>query len=393
VAFFILVIMYGTYYSFGVFFKPILTNFDWTRTTTSGAFSTFLILHGIFYIFVGRICDRFGPRVVVSACGFVLGIGYVLMSQISSLWQLYLFYGVFVAIGMTGSAPIMVATIARWFVRRRGLVTGLVVAGISVGTVVMPPIATRLIAAYDWRISYLIIGIVALCIIVPLAQFLRANPSEKGLSPYGFKEAESERLAWQSSGYSLMAAIRTRQFLLLAVANICFAFFQQTIMVHIIPHATDVGITEINAANIIAIIGGGGILGRIALGIIADRVGAKRSMVICFAVIALAFPWLTVSSELWMLYSFAAIFGIAYGGLITLLSVITAELFGLAALASIMGFSIFAATLGGAAGPVLAGSIFDASGSYNLAFLICMAMAVIAVIASTLIRPIEKMKS
>ena len=101
-AFLITVTMWGTLYSFGVFFKPLLTEFGWTRAETSGAYSLFIVLHGLVYIVTGRLNDRLGPRIVMIACGFFLGLGYLLLSQISTIWHLYLVYGVIIAIGMSG---------------------------------------------------------------------------------------------------------------------------------------------------------------------------------------------------------------------------------------------------------------------------------------------------
>jgi len=141
-AFLIMAIMGGTIYTFGIFFKPLAGDFGWSSAATSGAFSLQMVIHGLFYIVTGRLNDRFGPRLVVSACCLLLGAGYLLMSQISDIWQLYLFYGVVIGIGMSGAFVPLGSTVARWFVKRKGAMIGIAVAGISVGTMIMPPVAS-----------------------------------------------------------------------------------------------------------------------------------------------------------------------------------------------------------------------------------------------------------
>ena len=150
-AFFIMVLMFGIFDTFGVFFKPLLTDFGWTRAVTSGAFSLYWIIQGLLAIVVGRVNDRFGPRVVITFCGFIFGLGYLLMSQVSALWQLYLFYGVMIGTGMSGAFVPLTSTVARWFVKRRSMMTGIVVAGIGIGGLIAPPVANWLISIYDWR--------------------------------------------------------------------------------------------------------------------------------------------------------------------------------------------------------------------------------------------------
>lgn len=143
----IMVASWGTFYSFGVFFKPVLLEFGWTRAITSGAYSLAFLLSGFFSIFVGRLSDRFGPRIVVLACGLLLCSGYLLMSQASSTWQLYLAYGI-VGVGLSGAYVPSISAVSRWFVKRRGLMTGIVMAGIGIGTMIMPPLANLLITSY-----------------------------------------------------------------------------------------------------------------------------------------------------------------------------------------------------------------------------------------------------
>ena len=158
-------------------------------------------------------------------------------------------------------------------------------------------------------------------------------------------------------------------------------------MVHIDPHATDLGTSATVAANIIAVIGGVSIGGRIIMGSGSDRIGSKSSCIIAFIMMASALLWLQIAKEVWMLYLFAAIFGFAYGGLAAIFPPLVAELFGLSSLGVIMGIIAFAGSIGGAIGPVLAGKMFDLSGSYGLVFLVCAAISTIGFISTAILTP------
>jgi len=392
-AFLILVMTWGTIYSFGVFFKPVLIEFGWTRAATSGAYSLCLLLLAFLGIVAGRLNDRFGPRIVATACGLFLGSGYLLMSQISTIWQLYLFYGVMLAIGASGSYVPLASTIARWFVKRRGLITGIAVSGIGVGTMIMPPVANWLIAEYGWRLSYLVVGIAVLVLIISAAQFLRYEPSQMGQLPYGENKTEPERVNFKARGFSLQEAIRTRQFWMISAMFFCFGVAIQSIIVHIVPHATDLGISAASAANILAVIGASSAIGRIMMGGVADRIGNKLALITIFILMTVALLWLLVTKEPWMFYLFAATFGFAYGGWATLISLIPAELFGLGSLGVILGAVTFSPASGEALGPVLTGRIFDVTGSYQPAFLVCVAVCIIATVLALFLKPIAEVRA
>jgi MFS family permease len=386
-AFFIMVAMQGTIHTFGVFFKPLLTDFGWTRAETSGAFSLFQVLHGLLYIVTGRLNDRFGPRAVMTACSFFVGAGYILMSQISAIWHLYLVYGVIIAIGMSGSFVPLLSTIAKWFVKRRGLMTGIFSSGIGIGTVIMPPIASGLIISYGWRTSYIIIGSITLLLVILAAQFLRRDPTQVGQLPYGVDKVKGEGLNLEIGGFSPREAIRTWQFWVLSGVFVCSSFCTFAITVHIVPHAIDKGISITSAASILTIIGGLSFAGRIIMGSSGDRIGNKLALIICSVIMVIALSWVVVAKELWMLRLFAAIFGFAYGGFVTIQSPLVAELFGLRAHGVILGAVMFITASGGAVGSLLTGHIFDITESYHLAFLVCVALSVVGLILISILRP------
>jgi MFS family permease len=382
----IVIIAHGAQYTFGIFFKPILTEFGWTSAATSGAFSLYLVLWGFLSIFVGRLNDSFGPRIVMTVCGFFLGLGYLLMSQIGAIWQLYLFYGVLIAIGMSGGWVPLISTVPRWFVKRRGMMTGIVTSGSGIGTILLSLVASRLISDHGWSTSYIILGSGVLVLLMLAARFLRRDPRQVGQLPYGGSVTGEENLDLPDEGLCFREAIGTGPFWMVCAVFFCFGFNLYTIMVHIVPHAIELGISPIVAAGIIAVIGGVNAVGRVGIGSAGDRIGNKRCLVISFILMAAALLWVLIVREVWMFYLFAVIFGLGYGGLAALMSLVPAELFGLRSLGTIVGVVMFSFTIGGAIGPVLAGRIFDVTGSYSISFMTCAAVGITGIILSALLR-------
>jgi len=177
---------------------------------TSGAFSLSWIVYGLLGIIMGRLTDRLGPRIVLTFCGSLVGLGYLLMSQITAVWQLYLFYGVIIGTGMCGCFVPLTVTTARWFVKRRTMMSGIVLSGMGIGTLIMSPVTNWLISTYDWRQSYTILGSVILVLVILAAQLLRRDPAQTRQVPYGENAVEEQGLG--ASDLSLREAMYTGQF-------------------------------------------------------------------------------------------------------------------------------------------------------------------------------------
>ena len=386
-AFVTMVVMWAVFYAFGVFFKPILNEFGWTRAITSGAFSLSSISMGLLGIAMGGLNDKFGPRVVMSLCGVLLGIGYLLMSQLESLWQLYLFFGIILGTGMGGGFVPLMTTVARWFDQRRGMMTGIVTSGIGIGALVGPPVANGLISAHGWRLSYIILGSVLLVVMVLSAQFLKRDPSQVGPDSPGIKQRGQKGLPMRKGGLSLGEAIHTRPFWVLFAIIFCFGFCVFSIMVHIAPHAIELGISPASAAKILGAIGGMSIVGKVLLGRAADIIGSRKVFVIGFILLGVAFLWLVPAKMVWKLYAFGILFGFAYGGCVAAESPLVAVLFGLESHGLILGVIAFGFTIGGAFGPWLTGYIFDVTSSYQFAFLGCAFLSFLGLGLTAVLRP------
>ena len=382
-------IIHGLSASYGVFFKSLQEDFGCSRTIISAAHSVAFILTGLVSIPAGRFTDSVGPRVVVAVGGITLALGYMLMSQTSATWQLFLVYGLIVGSSVSVANVPLLTTLAKWFIGRRGLMTGIVKTGTGLGILGMPLIASHLITSYGWRTAYLVLAAIALVGVLPLTQFLRRDPAQKGLKPYGTDESNSNISRLPLGGLTLSKAIHTRQYW--TVAAICFLFWycMHSVMVHLVPHAMDIGYSSVRAASIISVIGGVSILGRVVIAGSSDRIGSRRAMIICSLVLLTSLSLLYFTRELWQLYVFAAIYGFSHGGFAAMVSPLVAELFGTRFHGSLYGVITFFGTGGGAIGPLIAGRIFDVSASYQPAFLVLIIASIIALMLAISLKPVE----
>jgi len=378
----------GTLISYGVFINPLAEEFGWSRAIISGAASLSAILTGLLAIVVGRLNDRIGPRIMMTVNGFFFGLNYLLMSRMNEIWQLYLIYGVVLSIGLSAIDVIPLTTVARWFVKKRGFMTGIVKVGTGTGQLIIPFTASILITHYGWRNAYTIIGVTVLILLILVAQLLKRDPSQIGLAPGWETEGEADEPNHDDSGLYLGEALRTRQFWTLCAVNLSIIFCAMVILVHIVPYARDIGISGAKAAATLSIIGGVSMAGRFITGIVIDRIGSKKVMLLCFILILFCLIWIQFSKELWMLYLFAAVYGFAHGGFYTAISPIIAEFFGMRSHGVLFGFVFFSGNIGTATGPVLAGYIFDTTNAYDWAFRLCVMMSCLGSLLLLSMKPI-----
>jgi len=364
-------------YNFGVFSKPLLDKFGWTRALTSGAFSLYMIVHGLSAILMGTLSDRYGPRITFGVSGFLGGLGMVLCSQIVDLWQFYAFFGLLIGVGTGAAFSPPMSTTAKWFVKRRGLALGIVASGIGFGTLIMSPVANYLISAYGWQMAYIIVGFIAWIVLIPTALMIKAGPVENNALSYSKNKEEGGNVSdeWDTS-----EAVKTRSFWLFLFSNLLWVLCLQMVMVHIYYYATDIGAPSMIAAGVLALIGGFSVLGRLVIGGASDRIGTKRAWLFCLVCQIVIMFWLTMSESVWTLYLFAPVFGFSYGGIVPLVPAITGEFFGTKNLGAIIGFMGFGPTIGGVLGPFIAGYIFDVTGSYYFAFLLGVAATIMATV-------------
>jgi len=330
----------GAYIAFGVFFNPLMEEFGWSRAAISGASSLAFFIMGLFGVIVGRLNDRFGPRQLMTVTAILLGLGCVLMARLTTLWELYLFYGIIFGMGLSSIDVIALTTIARWFSHRRGFMTGIVKVGTGAGQFVIPLSASGLILLYGWRWSFVLIGTGVALILVLMAQFLRRDP--EALRSSRQLETVDSRSTTPATGSSLPLhlALRTVQLWTICLANLCLVFCLMIIMLHIVPHARDLGFPAMHAAGVLSIIGAVSMLGRFVSGLIIDRLGSKAVMGGCFVLLLIGLGWLQFAHQPWMLYLFAVIYGLAHGGCFTAISPLVAEWFGIQSHGALFGIVV-----------------------------------------------------
>jgi MFS family permease len=386
--FFIQAVVWGISNSFGVFFDPLIKEFGWSRATISGAASLGFLVHGISSIALGNLNDRFGPRLIMSACGLFLCTGFLLMGTLNSVWQLYLFYGLIASIGLGGIDVIPLSTVSRWFHRKRGMMSGIIKVGTGVGMLIMPFFINWLLNNYGWRNSFVVLAFIIMVFVLFLAQFLVRDPIQKaqlvdnGISYISGKQNESE------VGLTFKEAIRTRQFWTVCIVYFIILFCVYTILLHIVQHAIDLGIQSSIAAGILSTIGGVSIMGRFLMGGASDKIGEKPALLICLIFLLLALCWLQAVQTLWMFYLFAAVYGFAHGGFFSLVSPLIAKFFGTKSHGLLFGIVIFSSTIGGAIGPFMAGYIFDVTASYKIIFIILVILCTIALALTASLKPL-----
>jgi MFS family permease len=384
----VMITAWGTTRTFGVFLEPMLREFGWTRAGVSGAFTLAMVGMGIFGAVGGRITDRWGPRVVVIGYGLSLGCSYLLMSTIQTVWQLYVYYGLMVGIGMGVSSP-MLSLGTRWFVRRRALMTGLMTAGGALGIMVFPFLFSLIIYTHGWRVAYLILGAMTLALMISGGLLVRRDPADMGLRPYGDNNGDSINSQEREKEGSLRWAMGTSQYWLLSLVFSCDMFLMHVVSVHIVIHAIDQGISASNAASVLSVSAGISLVARIAVGNVADQIGYKKTLVLCLILSEIAFIYLLFAKGLWMLYVFGVIFSFglwATGGLVP---AIAAELYGLRTIGTIYGSIAIGGSAGGAFGPMLVGYLYDVTGSYQLGFVLCLMVSTASLIALSMVKPIQ----
>lgn len=366
-SFFVLAINAGSRTTFGVFLKPILADFESTRGLLSGVFSLSLLVNGCLSIPVGRLVDKIGPRLIITFCGISMGVGYLLMSQATAIWQMYLIYGILIGAGNALHVPIM-STVVRWFHTKRNIMLGIVGIGGSMGTMILPPCASLIVSAYDWRVSFAVLGSFIMIVLIVSAQFLKNNPTAPDYQAHDLENINGSSPPSDNSGFTLKEALMTRPLWLFVLLYFVFGASCFTFMVHIVAYATDRGISATNAAAIVSVVGAMGIVSRLILGRIGDRFGVSLSlpMGLFFRLVALICA--LFAEELWAFYGVAILFGLSWGANVQGTSWM-AQTFGTRSVGAITGTCNIGFTVGVAAGPLLAGYIYDSTHSYMLAFL------------------------
>lgn len=403
---FIAFLTMGTRNAFGAFVVPMEAEFEWNRTVVSWAAALGALLNGVTQPFMGYLFDRVGVRIVVIAGIFVVGTSTLLMAATGSIWFLIAVFGVVSAIGQSGTSLTNTgATLSKWFRRRRGLVIGLNASGMSLGGLILVPFAAYMISLIDWRLSWIVLGVMILVLGIPLAfVFLHDDPARKGLTPDGdpvppTPPAGSPGVPANTPPPQPLFAENWRQaFKSFPIWQMSFSYFicgSTTFMlsVHFVPMAVEEGINPQTAALIFGLMSGLNALGATGAGWISDRIGGRKNWLAAvyfcrgtgyvILVLSLLVPGIPVLVGLLI---FAIVAGLSWIATAPLTTSLTAEVYGLKSLATISGVAFLFHQLGGFSSVLLAGYLREITGNYILAFSIAAVMLYPAAVSAFTIR-------
>ena len=361
----VLLVIFGMAYSFAAFFPALTAEFGATRGDTSLVFA----LAGFLYFGIGGIsgalADRFGPKPIVVTGIVLIAIALALTGLAARLWQIYALYGLGLGIGIGLAYVPAIGAVQRWFVRQRGLASGIAVSGIGVGTLLAPPVASALIAGYGWRGAYLGLAVITAIVGLGAALLIEASPAGRGLGPDG-DPASPQAASIAAAGPTLREALATPAFRLLYLSAVLVSFSIFIPFVHLAAYARDAGHAESVAVWLVGLIGLGSLGGRFLVGLVADRLGRKPAMALCFVGIALMMLLWWSSTAVVVLAVFAVVFGACYGGFVALAPALAADYFAGRSLTAIIGVYYSSVAFGTLLGPTLAGYAYDIAGSYDL---------------------------
>lgn len=364
-AFAVMFVGFGCVYTFSAFVGSLQQEYGASRGSVALVFSLAGFLYFGLGVVSGPLADRWGARRLAVTGMILTGMGLALAGLARSLAEVYVAYGLGVGLGLGCAYVPAVGAVQRWFVKRRGLASGLAVSGIGVGTLVMPPLASLAIAGLGWRGAYLLLGGLAAVVGAGMALLIEDDPRHRGLGLDGDIMQPGAR-STRPAGASLRAAIASRQFVGLYAACLMCSFGVFVPFVHLVPYALDHGVAPASAVILVGMIGVGSTGGRFFLGSLADRMGRAAALVMMFVGMALALAAWAIATDVWSLAAFALVYGVFYGGWVAVLPAVIMDYFGGRNVSTIIGALYTSVAFGTLIGPSAAGFAFDVSHSYVL---------------------------
>ena len=371
----------GGIMSLGVFLQPMTASLGWSRAGVSSASTLAFLWMGVGGFVWGWLFDRYGARIVVLLGGLLQGLGLVMASQAQSLPVFLAIYGTAVGLAVGAIYVPLTAATASWFVRHRSLAVSLVSAGLALGTTLVAPLARWLIVTHDWRFAMLTLGLIAWAVILPAALLLRPAPTEavSFVVPHGLGAA--------GTNMNLRQALKTPVFWSLALANFACCAAHSGPIFHMVSYAADCGVAPLTAATVLGAAGLAALSGRIICGLLADRAGAKRTLVACLILQAVAIALYLLARDLDTLYAVSALFGFSYGGAMPLYAILVREYFPAKIMGSVFGVVAMISTLGMALGPPVGGLLFDWYGGYGWLYVASSVIGAAGVFIAMTVRP------
>jgi len=383
----------------GLFIKPLETALGWSQTRILGASTVLTVASALAAPLAGRLAERHGARKVVFTGALIIGAGFFLLSRTAVLWQFYVGYGL-TGVGMTAAGPITLTyVVSNWFERRRGMAVGTMAMGVGVSSIVFAPlVAVYLIPHFGWSNAYLILGAIHLGVFLPLSLLvLRTRPADMGLHADGIASRTEEAAGFgatpagrssPAAGVSLRVAVTTAAFWLIGVSLI-FNHTHLGVLQTIFPHLQDMGFSASVASSAVGLCGVVTTLGMFFFGWLCDRMSAAGASAIGLGVMALGILMLLTvgpQSPVEVMWLCIGIMGFGVGSWMPTMSMLTSSTFGMAFYAATFGTLSLFASAGAAAGPLIAGYVYDVRHSYVWAFGIIVTMIVLAIPVVLLVR-------
>ena len=371
----VLLLVGGGYDTTTVFIPALIKYFGWSRARVSMLPGVLALSFGLSSPLFGMLLDRVEARIVMVAGAMVSGVAFLLVSQMNSFGPML---GVYLLLGAGISAGSLVPgsfVITNWFIRRRGLALGIFTAGTTAGAMLMTLVANYAISRSGWRAAYIALGIPMLAIVIPLV-LLTVHSRPPGEAKLSVSQAGDVL-----EGFETAAAIRTRSFWLIALAQFCFILCGTGAVLHLVAYLIDLGYQSRNAALAVSAAFGFSSLGKILMGLLADRVSGRVALGVNFIGQAFSLFLALYVVHTQVLVVFVVTFGLTVGGALGLVPMMIAESLGLKRFGSISGLVSLANTLGAAIGPVAAGRIRDLTASYTDAFELFIALNVLGALA------------
>jgi len=380
-------LLYGIWYSYSVFLVALIDHFGWSRSVTAGAMSVFILSHGLFGPFAGRLVEVFGPRRLMMAGSVVMAAGLLLTSQVNQWWQLYLSFGVLSALGLAacGWVPSVILT-EKWFPDKVGTALGFVTAGIGVGIFTIVPLSNMVIESYDWRLAFQVLAALVLLIILPAAFFILREPpvTEDSTSRLqGRRVSDTSTQAdsvMPAHDWTVATAVRSRSFRFAVLAFFAGGCLSQLLIMHQFAFMVDHGVAKTMGSIIVGIIGVTSIPGKMMWGALSDRVGRELAFtggLVCILFSLGALALVGSVPGLLMPFAFAFLVGIGYSVNAPIIPAVARDLFAGPRFPSVFGtLSLFSA-MGGAMGSWLGGALYDWSGGYQLMLWVSAGLAVV----------------
>jgi MFS family permease len=377
----------GAMFSLPVFLLPISKDTGWSVTGVSSAITIGFIAMAFASMAWGNLSDRIGPRAVVVIGSIVLTASLALVSRATSLIEFQLIFGLALGGGTAAIFAPMMACVTGWFDTHRSLAVSLVSAGMGMAPMTMSPFAAWLVSIYDWRTSLQIIAAVAAAVMIPVAFLIRRPPALEGKNAAVSPDGEDQ------SAMSLGQALKSPQFIILLLTNFFCCATHSGPIIHTVSYAVTCGIPLIAAVSIYSVEGLAGMGGRVAFGILGDRLGAKRVLV--WGLLAQAFGALAYFfvRDIAAFYAVAAVFGFIYAGVMPLYAVIARENFPLRMMGTVIGGTAMAGSLGMATGPLAGGLIYDTFASYGWLYIGAWGMGIGAFLLARTFKPFPKDQS